>query len=470
MVDEHPSRPPAFTPRQWLGFVIALASIGLVLAIPPAEGLKPEALRLAGLFVAAMALWFSESLPIGVTALFAVAAQPVLRITSMGAAGAGFMSPVIFFVVALFFIAAVINATGLDRRFARWLLARAGTDSRRVLFAFMAGTAAISTFVSDVPACAIWAAMALTLLGRLQAVPGRSNFGRALMIGIPMAAFIGGIGTPAGSSVNLLGLQLLEQFGSVEVPFLHWMALGLPMVIALTPLAWWVLIKVYPPEVGEIPAAADVPVAERWAPAERKVAILLATMMTLWIASTWWPRQLDATMIAVLGSVAMFAPGMRLLSWDRAVRAVSWEAIFMIGAITSLGVACRETGLAQWVVNHSLGGLAGWSPAAVIAIVSAATVLIHLVVPILPAVVAILVPPIVVLAQQSGQPAALYALPVIFTASCGFLLPLDAVSLITYGTRYYRMTDMLLPGAIVSAFWVALMSGLMLLLGPLFGV
>ena len=46
-----------------------------------------------------------------------------------------------------------------------------------------------------------------------------------------------------------------------------------------------------------------------------------------------------------------------------------------------------------------------------------------------------------------GQPPMLLALPVIFTASCtAFLLPLDAVALITYSRGYYRMTDMLWPG------------------------
>lgn len=460
---------PKHNRRQMSGFVVAVAAIGLALLLPTAEGLTPQAQRLAGLFIAAMALWFSEALPIGVTALLVVAAQPLLKIATMPAAGAGFMSPVIFFVLAMFLIAAVIHGSGLDRRFAKWLLARAGTDSRRVVLAFMGGTAVLSMIVSDVPVCAIWAALAVAMLGRMNAVPGMSNFGRLLMIGIPIGAFIGGVGTPAGSSVNLLGLQLLKQYSGLEVGFLHWMAIGIPMVLVLTPIAWWVLIKIYPPEVEQVPRAESEERPLPWTGAERRVVGLLAAMLTLWIASTWWPKHLDATMIAVLGSIAMFAPGMRLLTWERAIRSVSWEALFMIGGITSLGVACRDTGLAQWFVTTTLGGLSDWSPIAIIAAVSAVTVVIHLVVPILPAVVAVLVPPIVLLAQQSGHSPALYALPVIFTASCGFLLPLDAVALITYGSRYYKMTDMLLPGAIVSVAWVVLMTTLMVLLAPVLG-
>ncbi len=457
------------TTRRFTGLIGAIVA-GLALwVLLPADGITPEARRLAALFVGCLVLWVTEALPIGVTALLAIAAQPVFHVAPMNTAGARFMTPVFFFVLAMFLIAAVVQDSGLDRRFAGWLLHRAGTDSRRVIFAFMVGSAALSSIVSDVPACAIWAALGISLLQRDGLEPGKSNFGRALMLAIPIAAFIGGIGTPAGSSVNLLGLQLLQDFGGVEVGFLHWMTIGIPMVIILVPLAWWVLVRVYPPEIATI----SPPPTEALGPlnrAERRTLQLLGTMLVLWIASTWYPRALNATMVALLGSIAMFMPGFKLLSWERAMKSVSWEALFMIGGITSLGVACRDTGLAEWFVTHSLGGLATWHPLAIIATISAVTVVIHLVIPILPAVTAVLVPPVVVLAQQAGLPPALFALPVVFTASCGFLLPLDAVSLITYGTRYYRMTDMLWPGALISMGWVIAMTGLIYVIGPLVGL
>ena len=116
----------------------------------------------------------------------------------------------------------------------------------------MVGTAAISTIMSDVPAAAIWMSMALPLLVRMKAVPGQSSFGKALMIGIPFASFIGGVATPAGSSVNLLAIFQIEQFGQVRVSFLQWMGLGVPTTIILTPIAWWVLMRCYPPELPRI--------------------------------------------------------------------------------------------------------------------------------------------------------------------------------------------------------------------------
>jgi sodium-dependent dicarboxylate transporter 2/3/5 len=81
-----------------------------------------------------------------------------------------------------------------------------------------------------------------------------------------------------------------------------------------------------------------------------------------------------------------------------------------------------------------------------------------------------MIPPIVALAIAIGQPPMLLALPVIFTASCAFLLPLDAVALITYSKGYYRMFDMLWPGLVISLFWVIILTGLMLIVAPWLGL
>ena len=145
---------------------------------------------------------------------------------------------------------------------------------------------------------------------------------------------------------------------------------------------------------------------------------------------------------------------------------MGWDALLMIGGVTSLGAASVKTGLAKWMVDAALGGMTGWSAVWVIAAVSAFTVLVHLAIPIAPVINSVLIPPIALLALAAGQSPALYALPVAFTASCAFLLPLDAVPLVTLPCGYYRTFDMFLPGAVISLVWVVWMTALMMLLGP----
>ena len=221
--------------------------------LPTPEGLTPGGKNLIGVFAVALILWVTEAIPIAVTSLLVIVLQWLLQIAPPVAAIAGFMTPVFFFVMTMFCIAEVVVSSGLARRFAVALLTRSGNDSRRVVLAFMVGTSTISTIMSDVPAAAIWMSMALPLLARMNAVPGQSSFGKALMIGIPFASFIGGVGDsrPGARSTSSRIFQI-EQFGKVQVSFLQWMGLGVPMWLILTPIAWWVLMRCYPPELPTI--------------------------------------------------------------------------------------------------------------------------------------------------------------------------------------------------------------------------
>jgi solute carrier family 13 (sodium-dependent dicarboxylate transporter), member 2/3/5 len=460
---------PQQAPRRTvLGLLAAVVLPGVLMLLPAPAGLSGAGQRMAALFLAALILWATEALPVAVTALLAVLLQPVLRVEEVRAAFTAFMSPVFFFVLAMFFLAAALMASGVDRRFALALLARAGTRPRRVLLALMAGTAALSTIMSDVPVCAIFMAVALGIFARAGVVPG-SPFGKSVMMGIPIASLIGGVATPAGSSINILGIYFIEEYGKVRVPFLSWTAIGVPMVLVLTPVAWWVLCRFFPPEMESVGREEDVR-AERaalggWKAAEKKVVGLLAVMVVAWVASTW-VKALDVTLVALAGSLALFLPGLRLLKWEEAQRRVGWDALLMIGGVTSLGAASVKTGLAKWMVDAALGGMTGWSAVWVIAAISAFTVVVHLAIPIAPVINSVLIPPIVLLALAAGQSPALYALPVAFTASCAFLLPLDAVPLVTLPCGYYRTFDMFAPGLVISLVWVVWMTVLMMLLGP----
>ena len=467
-----PAPPPAS--RSAVAGVIAAAVVAVaLLVLPGPEALPAEGQRMAAIFAVVLILWVTEAVPVGMTSLLAVILLPIFAVADLPTAFTTFISPVFFFVLAMFVIAQAFISSGLDRRFSLWLLARAGTDSRRVVQVFMIGTCLISTIMSDVPATAIFMALAVGLFDKMGLRPGESRFAKAVMIGIPFAALIGGVATPAGSSINILGIFFIQEYGGVTVRFLDWMAIGVPMVVLLLPVAIWLLLRFYPPEMAEVTAVGDVeteraalgPVTGR----EWRVLVILGAMITCWVASTWID-QLDVVMVSLAGSVILFLPGMRVFTWKEVERGIGWEALLMVGGVTALGAASVETGLAQWLVDGSLGGLEDWGAMSIVALVSAFTVIVHLPLPIGPVINSVLIPPLAILALGTGQNPALYALPVAFTASCAFLLPLDAVPLVTYTRGYYRMLDMLVPGAILSLVWVAVMTMLMVWVGPMVGL
>jgi solute carrier family 13 (sodium-dependent dicarboxylate transporter), member 2/3/5 len=470
------SKPPIATRPEIrvdiFGLLAAVLAAAIVLLLPTPAGLSPAGQRLAALFAGALVLWVTEAIPIAMTAIMTIGLQPLMGVNPLPLAISNFINTVFFFMLVMYVIALVWTKTGLSRRFALWMISKAGTDTKRVLLTFMLGTGAISTIMSDVPAAAVFMAIALGVFEKLKLKPGHSQFGKSIMIGIPIASYIGGVGTPAGSAINILGLALIERGGGPRIPFLHWMAIGMPMVIIMLPIAAWVISKFYPAEMKTIGDIGDIkrelkqlgPITGN----ERKLIGIMGAMIALWILNTWFPA-FDILLVGIGGAALMFMPGFKLCTWQEVQDNTGWDTMVMMGGVTSLGIASTTTGLAKFLVDASLGELQDWNILWVVAAISAFTVAAHLVIPVNPALVAVMIPPILILATTAGQNPALYALPVVFTVSCAFLFPLDPVPLVTYSKGYYRMTDMFLPGLVLSVVWVIVMTTLFMIVGPILG-
>jgi sodium-dependent dicarboxylate transporter 2/3/5 len=75
------------------------------------------------------------------------------------------------------------------------------------------------------------------------------NFGIGLMLGIAYGASIGGVATLIGTPPNAILAAAAQELRGIQIGFVEWMSVGLPMTLVLLPLAWLLLVRVlYPPE------------------------------------------------------------------------------------------------------------------------------------------------------------------------------------------------------------------------------
>src|SRR5262245_58820254 len=239
---------------QWkavLGVGCALLYWVLV-TLPAPAGLPPSGQKALAIMVVAIVAWIFEVLPIGMSSALFVMILPLLKVLPMKDAMASFAIPTIFFILSSFVLVIGFTESGLARRLSLLMSGLLGTKPSNVLLSFMASTALVSTVVADIPTSLIFASIALPLLANNDCLPGASNFGKALMMGIPIASAIGGIGTPAGSGLNVLALSLLKSSANVDVNFLEWSVIGLPTAAVLTVVAWYVLVKMFPPELDDV--------------------------------------------------------------------------------------------------------------------------------------------------------------------------------------------------------------------------
>ncbi len=235
--------------KRLIGIGIALVCIVVSCFIPGSESLPAEGVKALGLLLALVALWVTSALPLGVTALFIVVMCPVLGIVgNLGQAIGGFASPALLFIIAVFSLPVIILKTKWGVRLINALLGWTGANSRKMVLGFMIATTLVSTVMSDVPCTVLFLGFALTILKAANAEPLKSNLGRCLMIGIPIAAVTGGMATPAGSSFNVVAMNILQQATGTSISFLDWVVIALPIVIVMTPISWFFITQIIKPE------------------------------------------------------------------------------------------------------------------------------------------------------------------------------------------------------------------------------
>ena len=111
---EEPAMPPVRTGR-----LVAAGLVGLGLwLLPVPVGVEPEAWKLLAIFVATIAGIILRPLPMGAVALVATGVAVLSRTLTIDEATAGFGAPIVWLVVAAFFIATAFIHTGLGIRIA----------------------------------------------------------------------------------------------------------------------------------------------------------------------------------------------------------------------------------------------------------------------------------------------------------------------------------------------------------------
>ena len=170
--------------------------------------------------------------------------------------------------------------------------------------------------------------------------------------------------------------------------------------------------------------------------------MLVLILFILWVLSSWFPV-LNITVVGIVGFAFLFLPKIEILSWREFTDTVSWSSFFLVGTMMTLGGALTENGVSHWLVGLLFQSAPDAMPVWLITLVISLVVFVLLIpIPIGPALISMLGAPFLEMAEVWGVSPVCLIMPLILCASNCYLLPLDTVPLLTYGTGYYKMTDM----------------------------
>ncbi len=455
------------------GPLAALAVYGLL----GGAGLTPEGRIVASVGVLMMVWWISEALPIAVTGLVPLAIMaPLLGLSrsEYTAFAAPYADPIIALFLGGMLLGRAMELWQLHRRLALAVIAGVGSSPTRLVAGFLIATGFLSLWVSNTAATVmmlpIGASVALIIVARLREsgdprAPGVArSVGPALVLAIAYGASIGGVGTLIGTPPITQYAGFARERLGVEVSFVEWMKLGLPVVVLMLLAAWVVLSRLaFRLSVGKVDGVGEFLASERRAlgrlsAGEWGVLAVFLLACAGWITSSW--TGLPDASVAMMAALLLFIVPAReqgkadrgqrragwrpLLTWKEGV-AIPWGVLLLFGGGLALAKAIETHG-----VDDAIAGLAsglGGLPLFVVLLAVAAVCLVLTEFASNTALVAIALPIGAAMAPALGIPAPVLLVTITLAASLGFAMPAGtAPNALVFASGLVRMRDMVRAG------------------------
>ena len=254
---------------------------------------------------------------------------------------AAFADPTIMLFLGGFILAIAATKVGLDVQLAKVLLKPFGTKPKFVLLGFLMVIGLFSMFMSNTAT----AAMMLTFLAPvLRTLPQNERGTAGLALAIPIAANLGGIGTPIGTPPNAIALGYLNETMHQTIGFGEWMIIMVPYVIIMLLFAWVLLLKLFPFQSKSI----ELKIETTRKP-DAKTYIVWATFavtILLWVLDRY--TGVNANVVAMIPVGVFCATG--VITKDD-LKDIDWSVLWMVAGGFALGVALNKTGLAENLVQ-----------------------------------------------------------------------------------------------------------------------
>ena len=434
------------------------------------DGLTVVQQRTIAIFCYAALMWMFEIIPAWATSVSSIVFL-LLAVSNKGLTNpemgslvnfrelmAAFADPIIMLFLGGFVLAITASKVGLDVVLARVLLKPFGTNPKWVLLGFLTLISVMSMFMSNTATAAMMLAFLAPVLRTLPADGG----GRvSLAMAIPIAANIGGLGTPIGTPPNAIAIGQLSAM-DINIGFAAWMVRFVPIVVIMILFAWWLLQFLFPFKAKDVKIVINPDEHHEMDWKFWVVTVTFIATILLWMTGEL--THLNSNVVALIPFAVFALTG--VFTRDDFSK-IDWHVLWMVAGGFAIGTALNKTGLAAALVESIpfgswsaiavliIAGVLGWLLSNFISHSSAA----NLLVPIL-AVVG------TAMSEQLGAFGGVTTLLVCVAASTSFamLLPISTPpNAIACSTGLIKTNDMVKVGLIIGLVGVALSYAVLLL-------
>nr|WP_308534911.1 DASS family sodium-coupled anion symporter [uncultured Mobiluncus sp.] len=323
--------------------------------------------RMLAIFLLAIVFWITEPIPLTATAVLVIGLEVLLvstgspfdptggdpsqaeHVAKYSEYFATLAHPTIILFMGGFMIAEGAEKFSLDRNLAAVMLKPFPEKARLTTLGLMLITAMLSMFMSNT---ATTATMFTVVIPILAALPkGRARAGVALSI--PLAANVGGIGTPVGTPPNAIAVGALAAQG-IHVSFGQWMLMAVPFMLVVLFLSWLFLSAVFIPR----DAVIHIEMTSKWNKTPKAVLFYIIAGSTILLWMTESLHGISSNVVGFLPVVALLC--LKVMSGED-IKSIDWPVLWLVAGGIAMGEGIGNTGLDKFLVNsvpwNSLGAV-----------------------------------------------------------------------------------------------------------------
>lgn len=343
-------RPRTGRIRQAVAGIAVVAAAGLLLWLGgDALALTREAMIALLVLVGACVLFFTELIPLGISALLIPVVLCLTGVLTEAEAFASLCDDTILMFAGMFVVGQAMFATGVAHRVGSWIAQWAGGRPLILILGMGMVTVVLSSVLSNTGTVAV-------LLPICLGVAESSGVSKKwLLFTLANASGLGGMITMAGTPPNATVHSVLVQAGETGFGFVEFAWIGIPvslvgLLFLISPMCRKLLQVPFQaaltPTSGEELSRISMASREQEHSAGQQllsVAVLIGVVVIM--ATGWIPLGLAA----VAGALLCVIVG--LLSAKEAVEAIDWSTIFLFAGTLALAEALEITGVGHLIAE-----------------------------------------------------------------------------------------------------------------------
>jgi len=345
--------------------IVLFVAVGILL-IPVPEGVTQQSWRLLAIFAATITGSIVRPIPGAAVVLLGVTALPLFNVMKMNEVLTGYADPVVWLVLAAFFISRGMIKTGLGRRIAFFFIKAIGRHSLGLSYALASTETVLATVIPSTGARSggIIFPIAKSLAEAYESRPGPTarRLGAFLMASVYQCNVIVCAMFLTGQASNPIIARFAQETTGIEITYARW-AIGaiVPGLLSLI-IVPYLFYRVFPPEIKHTPAAGEFAARElqmmgpmKWS--EWLMLLVFGVVAGLWMTTKF--HGIDYAAVALLGISVLLITG--VLDWeDLITEKAAWAVFIWYGGLIRMAEALGQTGLTKRFAEAAAGLTTGW--------------------------------------------------------------------------------------------------------------